>query len=111
VEQLLLRKQQLPKLTTYLIFPGLIYGAGEADRQLHGLFRQAWENEIPLEVWGSGTNLLPTVCVHDLASWCVEVALQQPAQQVVLAVDGVGVRQLDLVSAVGQALGSRQGVR
>ena len=111
VEQLLLRKQQPRQLTTYLVFPGLIYGSGEADSQLHGHFRQAWENEVPLEVWGSGSNCLPTVCLHDLASWCVEVALQQPAQQVVVAVDGVGVQQRELVAALSQALGSRQGIR
>lgn len=86
---------------------------------------------LPAQVYGSGANRLPTLHVHDLASFCEAVALQQEAQlqeqqqqqrlqqqgllpqqqqhhpqpgRYWLAADSVVVTQQQLVEAVGRLL-------
>jgi hypothetical protein len=33
-----------------VVCPGVLYGAGEADDQLHGVWKLAWEGQQPLQV-------------------------------------------------------------
>jgi hypothetical protein len=53
-EQLVLRSNRTGRLHTYVVCPGVLYGAGEADDQLHGLWKRAWEGQQPLQVTGRG---------------------------------------------------------
>jgi nucleoside-diphosphate-sugar epimerase len=52
VEQLVLRSRRAGRLATAVVCPGLLYGAGEDDGQLHGLWRAAWEGAQPLALLG-----------------------------------------------------------
>lgn len=49
-EQLVLRANRPGRLHTHVVCPGILYGGGEADDQLHGLWRQAWEGQMLLQV-------------------------------------------------------------
>jgi adenylate kinase len=111
LEQALLARHAPPRLATYLVCPGLLYGGGEDDAQLHPLFRAAWEDVGPLEVWGSGSNTLPTTHVADLAAWALGVAGAAPGQQYWLALDSGGACQRQLVAGLGAALGATAGTR
>jgi nucleoside-diphosphate-sugar epimerase len=53
-EELVLRCHRPGRLHTYVVCPGVLYGAGEADDQLHGLWRAAWEGQQPLQVCAHG---------------------------------------------------------
>ena len=85
--------QDKTKLTSYVVAAGLLYGAGES--LFHFLFKvsyyirrllvhycmmsslwcvcvapfqSAWHGDTPaLPVFGDGTNILPTIHIHDLA--------------------------------------------
>jgi len=123
---------------THVMFPGILYGAGESDDQLHLLWRAAWEGQQPLQVHGPGHNRLPTLHVTDLAAFCAAVALQEPQEQQQqqqqllqgrppaqqqqqqpqgkywVAVDAAHVTQRQLVEGIGQLLvhtGIRYGSR
>lgn len=50
LEQLVLRTNRPGRLHTHVVCPGVLYGAGEADDQLHGLWKTAWEGQRPLQV-------------------------------------------------------------
>lgn len=50
-------------LATAVVCPGLLYGGGEEEGQLHGLWRAAWQGAAPLQLLGDGTNRCACVCV------------------------------------------------
>ena len=108
LEQLLLRCSRPGRLAAYVVCPGVLYGAGEDDSQMHGLWWAAWEGRQPLLLHGEGRNRLPTLHVQDLAAFAEAVVLQQPACRHLLACDGAAVSQAELLGAVGQLLGNRQ---
>ncbi|KAF8073252.1 Ak7 [Scenedesmus sp. PABB004] len=109
VEQLLLRCARSGRLAAYVVLPGVLYGSGEDDAQLHGLFRAAWEGgAAPLRVAGCGANRVPTCCVADLAAFCAAVAEQRPPSPYLLACDDEAPTQAALVRAVAAALGGRR---
>lgn len=106
MEQLILRCNRPGRLHTYIICPGILYGVGEDDGQLHSLFKTAWEGREPLMVLGAGTNRLPTTHVADLASYAATIAQLQPRDiQYLLFADDDSVQQRELVGAVAQLLG------
>lgn len=104
----MLRCSRPGRLAAYVVCPGILYGAGEDDSQLHTLWRTAWEVQQPLTVHGAGGNRLPTLHVADLAAFAEAVVLQQPAGKYLLATDDESVTQAELVAAIGQLLGNRQ---
>lgn len=75
-ETVVLRAARKGRLRTHVVCPGLPYGRGEGDAQLHPLFRQCWEaqEDDPPKVYGLGTNILPLIHVADLARYIAEVA-------------------------------------
>jgi nucleoside-diphosphate-sugar epimerase len=108
LEQLLLRCSRPGRLAAYVVCPGVLYGAGEDDSQLHSVWRAAWEGQQPLQLHGEGRNRLPTLHVQDLAAFAEAVVLQQPAARYLLACDDGPVSQAELLAAVGQLLGNKQ---
>jgi adenylate kinase len=83
-----------------VIAPGVLYGKAAED--LHHLFKTAWlVDNAPLTVIGSGSNLVPTIHVTDLAQVVMSVMEAPPAdQQYVVAVDQGRLSQRELVQAV-----------
>ncbi len=53
------------KLLTYVVATGLTYGMEE--NVFHYMFKLAWHNAPEIQVFGKGTNSLPTIHVIDLA--------------------------------------------
>lgn len=107
----MLRCNRPGRLHTTVVCPGVLYGAGEADDQLHALWRAAWEGGAPLALLSKtttsqcgssggasagggvcGANRLPTVHVRDLAAFCEAVVVQQE-QAAALAGAGAAVQQ------------------
>jgi hypothetical protein len=81
-------------LETYVICPGLLYGAGEFPHGFLAPMRAAWEGR-PVPVFGGGNNKLPVCHAHNLAATVVAVAERAMAGRgppssgrYVLAVDG-----------------------
>ncbi len=54
------------KLLTYIVATGLTYGMEE--NVFHYMFKSAWLNLPEIQVFGKGTNFLPTIHVIDLAA-------------------------------------------
>jgi len=53
-------------LLTYVVATGLTYGMEE--NVFHYMFKAAWQNAPEVQVFGKGTNFLPTIHVLDLAA-------------------------------------------
>ena len=72
-EHALLRAARPGQLAVHVVLPGVLYGSGEDDSALHGLFKAAWlGNELQLV--GSGANLVPTLHVRGLAAYVAALA-------------------------------------
>ncbi len=92
-------------LRTYVVAAGLPYGQGEDP--FHWLFKSAWLlHEPALSVPGAGTNVVPTVHVHDLAFAILNVAERHPDKHYIIAVDDAMSTLGDIASAVATALGN-----
>lgn len=104
MEQCILNAARKGWLHTYIICPGILYGAGEHDTHLHSLFKAAWEATTPLPVYGHGRNHIPLLHVADLAGYVMAAAEQLPDQQYLLACDDQVLTQQELVRAVGAQL-------
>jgi len=93
------------KFKTYVAASGLQYGAGEDV--FHALFKSAW-HQLPaaLPVFGPGTNVLPTIHVHDLAVLAINVIESQPETKYLIAIDESRSTLLDLTTAIAESLGT-----
>ena len=67
-EQVVLRAARPGRLAAHVVLPGVLYGEGEGDGHLHGLFRAAWEGGSVQQA-GTGANRLPTLHVSALAAY------------------------------------------
>jgi adenylate kinase len=83
---------------------GLLYGAGES--LFHFLFKSAWHGDTPaLPVFGDGTNILPTIHIHDLASVVVNLADSRPSKpHYLIAVDDSKNTLREVVTAISRQL-------
>ena len=61
--------------TTFIICPGLVYGAG--GQELQPMWRLAWEGK-PVPQFGAGTNRVPVVHAEDLAAAVVAAVTGLP---------------------------------
>ena len=94
------------KFKTYVAASGLQYGAGEDV--FHALFKSAWHQHPPaLPVFGPGTNVVPTIHVHDLAALAINVIESQPETKYLVAIDESRSTLLELTTAIAEALGTR----
>lgn len=79
-------KTNKAKFITYVVAPGLTYGAEEDI--FHFLFKTAWHGASPaLQCFGPGDNIVPTIHIHDLASVVVNICDQKPKVRYIVAVD------------------------
>lgn len=54
------------KLLTQVVATGLVYGMEE--HVFHYMFKSAWQNAPEIQVFGKGTNIIPTIHIIDLAA-------------------------------------------
>jgi adenylate kinase len=93
------------KFTTYVTASGLTYGAGE--NVFHSLFKAAWhQNPAAMPVFGQGTNVLPTIHIHDLAGVVLNVIESKPETKYLLAMDESRSTLLELSTTIAEALGT-----
>nr|CAB3220768.1 adenylate kinase 7 [Phallusia mammillata] len=79
-------KTNKQKFQTYVIASGLTYGLGE--NIFHFLFKTAWLGEASaLQCFGTGTNIVPTIHIKDLASVIQNVCDSKPKTRYLVAVD------------------------
>ncbi|XP_049340519.1 adenylate kinase 7a isoform X2 [Astyanax mexicanus] len=87
-EKLVLKlgKTKKSKLTTYIVAAGLQYGMGES--MFHIFFKASWLGEMSsIPVLGSGTNIVPTIHIYDLAGIVQNIIDHKPKAHYFVAVD------------------------
>lgn len=92
------------KLLTYVVATGLTYGMEE--NVLHYMFKAAWQNAPEVQVFGKGTNFLPTIHVLDLAAVLQNLADRQMKIRYIVATDTSKDTLLRITRRVSQSLGN-----
>lgn len=95
-------KTSKSKLSTYVVAPGLTYGAEE--NIFHYLFKAAWHNAPELQCFGGGQNIVPTIHIKDLAAVLQNIADSRPKVRYLVAVDDSKHTLEELVKAVSLTL-------
>jgi adenylate kinase len=94
----------------HVVCSGIIYGNGELENSFYEHFRRSWLGLHPklaaLPVVGDGSNRLPTIHAHDLASFINVILEKKPEQQYFIATDYGRRSQLDIVKSISESLGS-----
>ncbi|GAB1604438.1 Hypothetical predicted protein [Argonauta hians] len=90
------------KLFTYVLAAGIIYG-GKEDI-LHYWFKKAWHNEPMLKCIGSGTNILPTIHVRDLAAVVQNIADSQSFPKYIIVKDESMNTLEEIIKSISKAL-------
>ncbi|XP_039248453.1 adenylate kinase 7-like isoform X2 [Styela clava] len=97
-------KTNKQKFTTYVIAAGLTYGMGE--NVFHFLFKTAWLGEAPaLQCFGTGTNIVPTIHIRDLACVIQNVCDGHPKTRYLVAVDDSQNSLEEIVRVVSTKVG------
>nr|XP_018670747.1 adenylate kinase 7 isoform X2 [Ciona intestinalis] len=79
-------KTNKQKFQTYVVASGLTYGMGE--NIFHFLYKTAWLGEASaLQCFGTGTNIVPTIHIKDLASVLQNILDGKPKTRYLVAVD------------------------
>jgi adenylate kinase len=106
-ENLILAKgnSKREELKTYVIWPGLLYGGGEAI--FHSLFKRAWLCEATeLLCPGDGKNKVPTIHVKDLGQIILSLMNSKPDEpQAIIAVDQNTTPLKQIVAGLSKTLG------
>ncbi|XP_019630798.1 PREDICTED: adenylate kinase 7-like isoform X1 [Branchiostoma belcheri] len=93
------------KFVTYVVAAGLAFGMGESI--FHFLFKAAWEGKSPaLQVFGTGTNIVPTIHIKDLAGVLQNICDQRPKTRYIVAVDDSQNTLEEIVRAIASNLGN-----
>ncbi|NXN87133.1 KAD7 kinase, partial [Bombycilla garrulus] len=99
-----LGKTKKKKFSTYVVASGHQYGAGEGV--FHYFFKLCWLGETPaIPVFGDGSNIIPTIHIHDLALVLQTVAEHKPDFQYILAVDTSMHTLKELVKCISKNMG------
>ncbi|CAH1263996.1 AK7 [Branchiostoma lanceolatum] len=93
------------KFVTYVVAAGLAFGMGESI--FHFLFKAAWEGKSPaLQVFGTGTNIVPSIHIKDLAGVLQNICDQRPKTRYIVAVDDSQNTLEEIVRAIASNLGN-----
>uniref|UniRef100_A0A673JZ25 Adenylate kinase 7-like n=1 Tax=Sinocyclocheilus rhinocerous TaxID=307959 RepID=A0A673JZ25_9TELE len=104
-EKLVLKLGKTSKLATYVVTSGLQYGMGE--NIFHFFFKTAWLGELSsVPVFGPGTNVIPTIHIHDLARVVQNIIDRKPKTHYFIAVDDSKNTFEDIVKTIASTLGS-----
>ncbi|NXO85804.1 KAD7 kinase, partial [Sitta europaea] len=99
-----LGKTNKEKFSTYVVASGHQYGAEE--ELFHYFFKMCWLGETSaIPVFGDGSNIIPTIHIHDLAVALQNVAEHRPDFQYVLAVDTSMHTLEELVKCISKNIG------
>ena len=106
LEDLVLQIREKENLTCYVISSGLLYGNGENLLEQH--LRMAWlESPTKLPYVSSGSNLLPTIHVKDLAKATKYISEAKPESPYIFAVDNTQDRQQkSIVKGISSGIGT-----
>eukprot|EP00760_Papus_ankaliazontas_P017158 PhM_4_TR17049/c0_g1_i2/m.8524/K00939/adk, AK; adenylate kinase len=105
----LCRNVNNPKLQTYVVFSGLMYGCGE--ELLHPLFKQAWHLAPEgLPMYGTGEQMLPMIHTLDLVALVTKLmqifdADQHLEQRYIFGVDEGQCTYNKFVAALNENMG------
>jgi adenylate kinase len=94
-------------LQTFVVSPGLLYGAGE--NILHALFRQGWLCEGSLPIVHStrgGSNILPMIHVADMARVVASIIESPPDTKYIVAVDKARSTLREVVTKISTGIGN-----
>jgi len=95
------------RLKTFVVFGGLMYGAGES--RLHALFRQAWTLAPEgLPIYGNGNQTVPMIHTADCATFVRRIltAEEIPESRYFFAVDEGNCTWKSAVTALSNTLGN-----
>ncbi|KAK3542420.1 hypothetical protein QTP86_025920 [Hemibagrus guttatus] len=105
-EKLVLKlgKMEKTRLRTYVVGAGMQYGMGESI--FHFFFKACWLGELSsIPVPESGTNIIPTIHVHDLAGVVQNIIDHKPKMHYLIAVDDSHNSLKEIVKAIAYVLG------
>ncbi|XP_062857082.1 adenylate kinase 7a isoform X2 [Trichomycterus rosablanca] len=105
-EKLVLKlgKTKKSKLSTYVVAAGLQYGMGEGI--LHFFFKASWLGELSsIPVLDPGSNIIPVIHVHDLASVVQNIIDHKSKIHYFIAVDDSHHTLENIVQAIADELG------
>lgn len=98
-------KTNKQKFSTYVVASGLSYGMGE--NIFHFLFKTAWLGEAPaLQCFGTGTNIVPTIHIRDLACVLQNICDGRPKTRYLVAVDDSQNSLEEIVRCISYYLGT-----
>ena len=94
-----------PKVKTYIICPGFIYGCGEDF--FFDYFRLAWMGHLPyIPIVGEGDNFLPTIHILDLVQVIKRIIEKKPNQRYIFACDKTKNPTLkNILKSIGNCIG------
>lgn len=103
-----------PKLKSYIVCPGLIYGCEETI--FYEYYKYAWLNspeKLPILAneqfngKNAGKNSIPTIHIYDLVNAIKRIADKKPAIKYIFAVDRTKNRQLKrIITAISKSVGN-----
>jgi adenylate kinase len=95
-----------PKLTTYVVCPGLTYGQGEDI--FYEYFKMAWlQDPEYLPILGEGKNIIPTIHIQDLVSLIQRIIENPPKQKYIFAVDRTKNKSLkNIIESISKSTGT-----
>ena len=94
-----------PKLKTYVICPGFVYGCGEDF--FFDYFRLAWMAHLPyIPIIGDGDNFLPTIHILDLIQVIKRIIERKPNQKYFFVCDKTKNPTLkNILKSIGNSIG------
>ena len=101
-----LNKNTNPKLKTYVICPGFIYGCGEDF--FFNYFKLAWMQQLPyIPLVGDGKNFIPTIHILDLVKIIRKIIEKKPEQKYFFVADKTKNPCLkNILNSIGMGVGS-----
>ena len=105
LESKALNNNKNPKLKTYIICPGFIYGCGEDF--FFNYFKMAWMQQLPyIPLVGDGKNYIPTIHILDLVKIIRKIIEKKPQQKYFFVRDKTKIPTLkNILNSIGVGIG------